>query len=46
MKKKFLVGLVSGLLVFGLIGMANAVVINDLELPEGADGPYIEILVV
>ncbi len=32
MKKKFLVGLVTGLLIFGLVGLANAIVISPTSV--------------
>jgi hypothetical protein len=42
MKKKFLIGLVTGLLVFGLIGMANATVLTfeDTEYALYGSDPY------
>ena len=42
MKKKFLVGLATGLLVFGLIGMANATVLTfeDTVYATSGSGPY------
>ena len=42
MKKKFLVSLVTGLLVFGLIGMANATVLTfeDTIYAKNGSGPY------